>query len=160
MKYIPLFLVVLATCGGEDGPSIANVAPPPGTYVPLICDGAAAIPYNAPPGLAHDCSFLIESIAPLNASRSLNWSTGTNIYEWDGITLVEGRVTGIDLRDRGLNGYIPNSLNNLFLEDLYLAGNDFTGCIPHGLLGYYGVPNNDLDQIDLSPCHPKVVEDP
>ena len=58
----------------------------------------------------------------------------------------------VDLRvhEAKLVGEIPDELLELeHLETLFLADNDWTGCIPKGLLS---IPNNDLDEIDLPVC--------
>ena len=58
----------------------------------------------------------------------------------------------VDLRvnEAKLVGEIPDELLELErLETLFLAGNDWTGCIPKGLLS---IPNNDLDKINLPVC--------
>ena len=58
----------------------------------------------------------------------------------------------IDLRvhEAKLVGEIPDELLELKrLETLFLAGNDWTGCIPKGLLS---IPDNDLDRTDLPVC--------
>ena len=57
-----------------------------------------------------------------------------------------------DLRvhEARLVGEIPDELLELKrLETLFLAGNDWTGCIPKGLLS---IPDNDLDKINLPVC--------
>ena len=58
---------------------------------------------------------------------------------------MEG-LTQLWLADNQLNGRIPLSWGRLELEYLYLSGNSFEGCFPHGLRD---VPNNDLDRPDL-----------
>ena len=57
-----------------------------------------------------------------------------------------------DLRlyENNLSGQLPAELASLAnLQHLYLAGNDFKGCLPRGLTG---VPNNDLDTLNLGQC--------
>ena len=52
-------------------------------------------------------------------------------------------LTTLWLRDNSLGGEVPVRLARLDVDYLYLSGNDFIGCMPHGLRD---VPYNDLDQ--------------
>ena len=80
-----------------------------------------------------DCEALLDARDTLAGSGSLNWSEDTPITDWDGVT-IEGapqRVTGLELRSRGLTGEIPTELGNLSnLQALYLHVNQLTGEIP------------------------------
>ena len=60
--------------------------------------------------LAADCETLLAVRDSLEGSARLNWSTGTAIEDWEGISLGETptRVVGISLDDRGLTGTIPS----------------------------------------------------
>ena len=52
-----------------------------------------------------------------------------------------------------MTGQIPSELGNLTgLTDLYLANNEFTGCIPEELLPFQDTTNNDLDMLGLAFC--------
>ena len=54
--------------------------------------------------------------------------------DWDGVTISDGRVTAINLRDQGLDGTIPAALGRLSaLTSLNLKDNDLTGEIPGAL---------------------------
>ena len=89
--------------------------------------GGAVAAGNA--DLAADCEALLDSEDALGGS--LNWDAGTDIMEWDGVTVDGGRVTNIYLRDMGLDGTIPASLGRLdALERLQLHDNDLGGDIP------------------------------
>ena len=83
--------------------------------------------------LAADCETLLTARDSLEGSARLNWSAGTSIQDWDGIS-VDGaplRVVGIGLGDSGLTGTIPTELGDLSsLTGLYLWGNQLTGQIP------------------------------
>jgi len=59
-----------------------------------------------------------------------NWLTGP-VSSWFGITIVEGRVTEIDLSENELNGTIPTEIGNLTnLHYLYLYSNQLSDEIP------------------------------
>ena len=77
--------------------------------------GAIANP-SSNPELVSDCETLLEVRDTLvGTGTSLDWSAGTPITAWDGVT-VEGtpaRVTGVSLRNKGLRGTIPSELGDL-----------------------------------------------
>ena len=74
-----------------------------------------------------------------NSTNGINWLNNTNwlngpINTWYGITVSEGRVTGIDLDYNNLVGNIPPELGNLDqLVALSLNHNSFNGLIPQQL---------------------------
>ena len=105
------------------------------------------------PGLVSDCETLLEARDTLvGGGTLLNWSGGTPISHWDGVT-VEGtpaRVAGVSLQNRGLRGTIPAELGDLTaLTVLYLSQNHLSGCIPSAL---QGVAVNDLADLGLVYC--------
>ena len=86
--------------------------------------------------LAADCAALLAARDALAGGDALNWSTSVPVAEWEGVTVSGSprRVTGLDLRARGLTGDIPPELADLTaLGALSLSGNAFTGCIPERL---------------------------
>ena len=97
--------------------------------------------------LAFDCALLLRARDALAGDGALNWSADVPVTEWDGVTVsgMPRRVTGLDLRDRGLTGSIPPELGNLppTLARLHLAGNTLTGCVPERLR----LAENDLEQL-------------
>ncbi len=110
----------------------------------------------AEPSLEADCAVLLAVRDALAGDGALNWSAAVPVTEWDGV-IVSGtprRVTGLDLRNRGLTGTIPPELGSLppTLAWLYLgnylagypAGNALTGCIPERLRL---AAANDLEQL-------------
>ena len=67
----------------------------------------------------------------------LNWSVDVSVPRWDGVTVAgtPPRVTGLNLRNRGLAGVIPPELASLppTLVRLHLVENAITGCVPERL---------------------------
>ena len=53
------------------------------------------------------------------------------------------------LANNNLSGQIPEALNDLTLNRLWLKGNDFIGCIPANLLE---VPDGDAASLNLPVC--------
>ncbi len=95
--------------------------------------GAAVVDAAGNPGLVSDCGTLLAARDTLAGSATLNWSAGTPIAEWEGVT-VEGtplRVTVLSLSFGGLTGEMPPELGGLAnLELLLLTDNQLTGEIP------------------------------
>ena len=94
-------------------------------------------PSCAQPSLEMDCAVLLAARDILAGDGALNWSADVPVTEWDGVAMsgAPWRVTGLDLRNRGLTGSIPLELGNLppTLSTVYLTGNAFTGCVPERL---------------------------
>ena len=59
----------------------------------------------------NDCEALLDSEDALGGS--LNWADDTAMSDWDGVTMSDGRVTAVNLRDQGLDGTIPAALGRL-----------------------------------------------
>ncbi|WP_299311241.1 leucine-rich repeat domain-containing protein [uncultured Aquimarina sp.] len=94
-----------------------------------------------------------------NWTSDNNWLTDTPVCDWTGVTVVDGKVTGLYLfgggvmgslpnsignlvyltsltitRSYGLSGVIPSTIGNLInLQSLDLAGNVLTGDVPSSL---------------------------
>ena len=93
--------------------------------------------------LAVDCDALLAARYTLAGGEgALNWSAGTALAEWDGVTVAGAppRVVGLDLRARGLSGSIPTQLGSLTaltaldLSDNALAGSlSLAGSLPMGV---------------------------
>ncbi len=89
-------------------------------------------PWSKPP-LLEDAATLMASRDALAAGATLNWSYGTPVTAWQGVT-VDGsppRVVALDLANVGLAGQIPGELRALSaLVRLDLSGNALTGGVP------------------------------
>ncbi len=87
--------------------------------------------------LAVDCDALLAARYTLAGGEgALNWSAGTALAEWDGVTVAGAppRVVGLALRARGLSGRIPPQLGSLTaLTALDLSDNALSGGLPAGL---------------------------
>ncbi|CAL5029162.1 unnamed protein product [Urochloa decumbens] len=70
---------------------------------------------------------------------------------WMGVTCVQGKVTGLNLPNSGLNGTISPSLANVTtLLDVRLDGNHLTGRVPDSLTSLASLQKLDLSMNDLS----------
>ncbi len=137
--------------------------------------GDITVAVSPTPGLLADREYLLALRDPLAGTGALNWSAGTAVSQWEGVT-AEGsppRVTELRLSGLGLTGEMWGWLGDLTeLRELWLDGNALTGgipsklvtldklthlhlggllvgCVPPPLLA---VPNNNLDQVSLRPC--------
>ena len=137
-----------------------------------VCVTNGAVP-SGNAALAADCETLLGMKSALRGSGKLNWWAGRSIQRWDGVTVESGRVVGVSLPGKSLNGVlpaafgnlsglqsldlsgnsltgtIPTELGNLNLVKLRLAGNSFTGCVPASLLT---VPDSDAASLNLPVC--------
>ena len=98
-------------------------------------------------GIVSDCESLLAARDILAGSGRLNWSAGTPIKDWDGVTVggTPPRVVGLSVNSRGLDGTIPAELGDLTgLRRLHLFENRLSGPIPAelGMLA-------DLQALDL-----------
>ena len=128
-------------CGSWSGWSNAVEIPStlPGASA---CQTDAVIPdwdAESNAGLLNDCKVLLGTIGALkgSATPNLDWSADTLIENWDRVTVggsAVRRVTGLNLKELGLNGTIPPRLGDLVqLNFLYLNHNDLSGQIPSNL---------------------------
>ena len=161
--------------GAYNHPDGTPSQPPP---VPVCATSTAVPDAGTNRGLLHDCEMLLAAKDTLRGTGSLNWSTGTAIGSWDGVTTAgtPNRVTKVELDDESLSGTIPPELGTLFelthldlssnsltgdiprelgwlhnLEEIRLSGNSLTGCIPVALKD---VATNDLSSLNLPYCQP------
>ena len=101
-----------------------------------VCVIGGAVGGLATTGLVDDCAALLAGRDTLAGSASLNWSAGTPIADWEGVTVrgTPARFGWLDLRAKGLDGSIPAELGQLSnLTYLNLRTNDLTGPIPASL---------------------------
>ncbi len=136
----------IATPEASPPPSPAPTPEPPPEQA--CANGVAVEEPDARPGLVADCVALLASRDALRGEAALDWGGGLAIGRWEGVA-VEGeppRVVRLDLRDRGLTGSIPRTLRRLRLDEVRLAGNALTGCVPsafgdaRGDAAYLGLP--------------------
>ena len=99
---------------------------------PCLTGGAVEDVANNP-GLVSDCATLLAARDVLAGEKSLNWSAGISMYEWEGVGLSGSplRVTALNLENRGLTGQIPADLAGLSnLREIGLSRNELSGRIP------------------------------
>ena len=85
------------------------------------------------PALFDDCTVLLAVKETLAGGAPLNWHAAIPIRSWQGVTVggPQGRVTGLDLSGKELDGRIPPELGRLDgLVSLNLAANRLAGSIP------------------------------
>ena len=131
--------------------------------------------------LVKDCQALLAAKDTLRGTATLNWSTGTAMSSWTGVTTggTPTRVTGLSLASTSMTGTIPPEIGHLLelttlnlksnsltgdipselgwldqLTELRLSGNTLTGCIP---LNLRSVATNDLSSLNLPYCEPPAL---
>ena len=133
--------------------------PPPA----LACASGTAVTSPAVNlGLVHDCEALFDGKDALRGTGTLNWSTGTAIASWDGVTTAgtPSRVTKVVLPSESLTGMIPAGVGTLFeLTHLDLSGNSLTGDIPAELGWLFNLEEVRLSGNSLTGCIPLVLRD-
>ena len=130
---------------GEPVAWSASVTGTPTTPSACVTGGAVTGVLSA--GIVSDCESLLAARDILAGSGRLNWSAGTPIKDWDGVTVggTPPRVVGLSVNSRGLDGTIPAELGDLTgLRRLHLFENRLSGPIPAelGMLA-------DLQALDL-----------
>ena len=86
--------------------------------------------------LVKDCEALLAAKDSLRGTATLNWSTGTAMSSWTGVTTggTPTRVTGLSLASKSMTGTIPPEIGHLLdLTTLNLKSNSLTGDIPSEL---------------------------
>ncbi|TGV01071.1 leucine-rich repeat domain-containing protein [Flavivirga rizhaonensis] len=100
---------------------------------------------------------LLDLYASTNGSNWVNtlannkpWDINTLVCDWFGVTVIDGKVTALNLPTNNLIGTIPDNIGGLSnLKTLDLGGNNITGIIPPSLgtlleLETLLLPNNQL----------------
>jgi hypothetical protein len=81
-----------------------------------------------------ECQALVDLYESTNGAgwnNNTNWLSSTNVDDWFGITVSEGRVTEIVLDGNNLHGIIPSSIDQLpYLVELCFMTNQIEGTIP------------------------------
>jgi len=74
---------------------------------------------------------LYDSTAGTFWTNNTNWKTASNVGEWHGITVSDGRVYQLDLASNNLSGQLPLEIGDLTaLERLNISNNALNGNIP------------------------------
>ncbi len=161
---------------GDDQTTTFTPAQPPAAPT---CTNGTVIPSPADNReLVKDCETLLAARDTLRGTAALNWSTGTALTGWTGVTTggTPTRVTGLSLASQSLNGTIPAAIGQLFalttlnlssnsltgdvpaelgwldhLTELRLSGNRLTGCVP---LNLRSMATNDFSSLSLPFCAP------
>ena len=110
-----------------------TAAPAPEPPPEQACaNGVAVEEPEARPGLVADCVALLASRDALRGEATLDWGGGLAIERWEGVAVggEPPRVTSLDLRGKGLTGSIPRTLRLPRLDEVRLADNALTGCVP------------------------------
>jgi glucose/arabinose dehydrogenase/Leucine-rich repeat (LRR) protein len=88
-------------------------------------------PLRESPSEAAVLAALYHSTNGPNWTDNTNWLSDAPVGQWHGVTVDDGRVTGLELVNNGLSGPIPPELGDLAnLTDLRLQQNKLTGPIP------------------------------
>nr|XP_027088437.1 LRR receptor-like serine/threonine-protein kinase EFR [Coffea arabica] len=90
-----------------------------------------------------------------------NWSSGSSICEWIGVTCGSRhrRVIGLNISNMGLTGIIPPQLGNLsFLVSLDVSTNNFHGEVPHEFAGLHRLRVLNLDVNNLEGYFPPWID--
>ena len=92
-------------------------------------------------------------------SFNANWLTDEPLGEWQGVTVGDGRVTGVNLVRNQLSGPIPSELGKLSsLAQLNLSDNHLSGPIPTELGNLLGLRLLNLSDNQLTgPIPPELI---
>ncbi|MBI9054120.1 MAG: leucine-rich repeat domain-containing protein [Bacteroidales bacterium] len=99
-----------------------------------------------------------------NATNGANWTNNTNwlseedVDNWNGVTVLGGHVTDIDLHSNNLSGTIIPEIGQLvYLNTIQLYFNYLTGTIPKEVGNLTNLTNLDLDFNQLSGTIPAEI---
>ncbi|MDY8138495.1 hypothetical protein [Aquimarina sp. 2201CG5-10] len=99
-----------------------------------------------------------------NATNGDNWTNTTannepwlindsnsQVTDWYGVSVVDGKVVGLSLFKNNIDGQIPNSFGDLInLKDLTLSSNKLTGAFPQPILQLSNLTRLALSKTELS----------
>ncbi len=140
------YTLVATDADGDVGAMTVNIAIQEG-----VCLNSPAVSGYADPGTVADCEVLLAFRDLLGGDQTLNWHESLPIFDWQGVTTVDGRVTRIYQRKMGLSGIVPSELGTLSeLQYLNLANNKLTGEIPAELNGLANLLVLNLGSNELS----------
>ena len=119
---------------GASADSTGSSAGVTGGGASVCASGSAVADAANNTGLVADCDVLLSVRDSLRGTGALNWAADRPIGEWDGVTVLGGRVAGLSLWERGLTGVIPAGLGELGrLARLDLRRNQLTDPVPASL---------------------------
>ncbi|MXY88790.1 MAG: hypothetical protein F4Y92_08025 [Dehalococcoidia bacterium] len=154
----------------------AEVGGSPATATAPCANGTVVPRPAANPDLVSDCESLLRVRDTLRGTATLNWSAGSAMTSWEGITVAgtPQRVTKLELASGSLDGQLSGLLGNLTaltqlrlngnaltggipsklqlltaLTHLYLANQGLVGCVPSSLRA---IANNDIAAMGLDDC--------
>ena len=155
-----------------------DIALDPAPPEPICANGTAVSNPIDNRGLVDDCEALLEGKDTLRGTATLDWSAGSAVTGWEGVTAggtptrltklqlpnksltgtippeigLSSELTHLDLSSNSLTGDIPEELGQLRkLESLKLSGNSLTGCLP---LHWRDIATHDLNSLNLLYCAP------
>ena len=116
----------------EASPTPAPAPTPEPPPEQACANGVAVEEPEERPGLVADCVALLASRDALRGEAALDWGADLAIERWEGVAVggEPPRVVRLDLSGKGLTGSIPRTLRRLRLDEVRLAGNALTGCVP------------------------------
>ncbi len=121
--------------------------------------GEAAVVDQTRTLLVADCEALWSQRRALTDASALSgaaagegvWGDSTAVHAWRGVTVTEGRVSGVDLSGVGLVGQLASGLGDLSaLVSLDLSANTLSGPVPAGLGNLAGLTALDLSDNALT----------
>jgi hypothetical protein len=99
-----------------------------------------------------------------NSTNGTNWPNNTNwlkapVYTWYGVTVINGRVTAVNLPADSLHGVLPGSLGNLDkLTHLNVSTNQLSGSIPVSLGSLANLTALNISKNQFSGVIPDTLE--
>ena len=93
-----------------------------------------------------------------NWTENANWKSQEPVGDWEGVTVENGAVTGLDLDGNNLTGTLPSAMGDLTsLKDLHLWDNSLSGAIPTEIGNLTRLERLRLDRNSLSGAIPTEI---